>query len=123
VKKILTVDDSLTIRMVIRRTLTQAGYEVLEAANGEEALKIIENTELNLIISDFNMPVMDGLELMKRVKTGAQYKLNRFTPCVMLTAVMAESLKKQATEMGAMAYLVKPFRPEQVLEMVAKLVP
>jgi two-component system chemotaxis response regulator CheY len=123
VKKILTVDDSLTIRMVIRRTLTQAGYEVLEAANGEEALKIIENTELNLIISDFNMPVMDGLELMKRVKTGAPYKLNRFTPFVMLTAVMAESLKKQATEMGALAYLVKPFRPEQVLEMVAKLVP
>jgi len=122
-KKILTVDDSVTIRMVIKRTLTQAGYEVFEAANGAEALKVLEANELNLVISDFNMPVMNGLELMQEVKNNPAYKLNKFIPFIMLTAVMGEDLKGKAMEAGARAYLVKPFQPAQVLEMVQKLLP
>lgn len=122
-KKVLTVDDSVTIRMVIKRTLTQAGYEVLEAQNGAEALKVIEQTELSMVISDYNMPVMNGLELMTEVKNNPQYKKNKFIPFVMLTAVMGEDLKAKALEIGARAYLVKPFQPQQVLEMVQKLVP
>jgi two-component system chemotaxis response regulator CheY len=121
-KKVLTVDDSVTIRMVIKRTLTQAGYEVLEAPNGIEALKIIESTELNLVISDYNMPVMNGLELMTEVKNNPVYKLNKFIPFVMLTAVMGEDLKEKATHVGARAYLMKPFQPAQVLEIVQKLI-
>jgi two-component system, chemotaxis family, chemotaxis protein CheY len=122
-KKVLTVDDSVTIRMVIKRTLSQAGYEVLEAPNGAEALKIIENDELHLVISDYNMPVMNGLELMTEVKNNPAYKKNKFIPFVMLTAVMGEDLKEKALAVGARAYLVKPFQPQQVLEMVQKLLP
>lgn len=122
-KKVLTVADSVTIRMVIKRTLGQAGYEVLEAPNGAEALKIIENTELHLVISDYNMPVMNGLELMTEVKNNPAYKKNKFIPFVMLTAVMGEDLKEKALAVGARAYLVKPFQPQQVLDMVQKLIP
>jgi len=122
-KKILTVDDSLTIRMVIRKTLEAAGFEVLQAMNGKEGLKVASENELALIISDYNMPEMNGLEFLTEIKNNPAYKANKFIPFIMLTAVMGEELKAKALAAGARAYLVKPFQPQQLLEFVQKMVP
>lgn len=122
-KKVLTVDDSLTIRMVIKKTLEAEGFEVLQAVNGIEGLKIASAHELALVISDYNMPEMNGLEFLAEIKNNTQYKLNRFTPFVMLTAVMSEELKASALAAGARAYLIKPFKPQELLEMTQKMVP
>jgi two-component system, chemotaxis family, chemotaxis protein CheY len=121
-KKVLTVDDSLTIRSVIKKTLEAAGFEVHQAMNGLEALEIAAQHELALIISDYNMPEMNGLEFLTEIKNNAAYKKNRFIPFIMLTAVMGEELKAKALAAGARAYLVKPFQPQQLLEIVQKMV-
>ncbi|KUM04668.1 response regulator [Chromobacterium subtsugae] len=118
-KTILIVDDSTTLRQVVRMTLAGAGYEVLEAGNGKEALDILDGRKIHLIISDVNMPLLDGIGLLKHIKQLSSYK---FTPVIMLTTESAEEKKREGKEAGAKAWVVKPFQPPVLLTAVAKLI-
>ncbi|WP_047249301.1 response regulator [Chromobacterium subtsugae] len=118
-KTILIVDDSTTLRQVVRMTLAGAGYEVLEAGNGKEALDILDGRKIHLIISDVNMPLLDGIGLLKHIKQLPSYK---FTPVIMLTTESAEEKKREGKEAGAKAWVVKPFQPPVLLTAVAKLI-
>jgi len=119
-KNILIVDDSASVRQVVGISLKQAGYDVIEGVDGKDALKKLTGQKVHLIISDVNMPNMDGISLVKAVKQMPAYK---FTPIVMLTTESQEAKKKEGQEAGAKAWVVKPFKPEQLLDgVVQKLV-
>jgi len=118
-KRILLVDDSASVRTVARIALTQAGYEMLEAANGEEALLQLSGERVHLIVSDVNMPVMDGITLLRQVKAHPQHK---FTPVIMLTTESGQDRKEQGRAAGAKAWITKPFQPQSLIEAVSKLV-
>lgn len=117
-KVIMIVDDSASIRMVVGIALRGAGYEVIEARDGQDALNQLTGRKVNLIISDVNMPIMDGITFVKAVKQLASY---RFTPVIMLTTESDDSKKREGQAAGAKAWVVKPFKPEQMLGAVQKL--
>lgn len=119
-KSVLIVDDSASIRQVVSLTLKGAGFEVIEACDGQDALNKLSGQRVHLMISDVNMPNMDGLTFLKEVKTRPEYK---FTPVIMLTTESGEDKKNVGREAGAKAWMVKPFQPEQMLAAVNKLVP
>ncbi len=122
-KKILIVDDSASIRQIVSLTLKGAGYEVMEAQDGKNALDILVSGEkINLVICDVNMPQVDGITLLKTIKNDAQYESVRFIPIIMLTTESQESKKQQGKEAGAKAWIVKPFLPDQLLQAVSKLI-
>ena len=118
-KLIMVVDDSLSIRQVVSITLKQAGYEVIEGSDGVDALKKLTGQKVNLIISDVNMPNMDGITFVKELKTRPAYK---FTPVLMLTTESQEDKKAQGQAAGARAWMVKPFKPDSLLAAVQKLI-
>ena len=118
-KTILIVDDSASLRQVVNIALTSAGYEVIEACDGVDALSKLDGRKIHLIISDVNMPNMDGITLVKEVKLKAEYK---FTPIIMLTTESQEEKKAQGQAAGARAWVVKPFQPAQMLAAVSKLI-
>ncbi|MEX1057463.1 MAG: response regulator [Natronospirillum sp.] len=118
-KSILIVDDSASIRQVVSLTLKGAGFDVTEACDGRDALNKLKGQRVHLIISDVNMPNMDGLTFLKEVKSRPEYK---FTPVVMLTTESADDKKRQGQASGAKAWMVKPFQPQQMLAAVNKLV-
>jgi len=118
-KNILIVDDSASVRQVVSITLRQAGYDVIEGNDGKDALSKLTGQKVHLIISDVNMPNMDGISLVKAVKQLPAYK---FTPIVMLTTESQEAKKREGQEAGAKAWIVKPFKPDQLLGVVQKLV-
>jgi len=117
-KTILIVDDSASIRQVVGITLRGAGYEVIEACDGRDALSKLTGQKIHLIVSDVNMPNLDGIGLVKEVKQHPQYK---FTPIMMLTTETGESMKMEGKAAGAKAWLVKPFQPPMLLAAVSKL--
>ncbi|WP_203299614.1 response regulator [Marinobacter sediminum] len=118
-KEILVVDDSASIRQVVSMTLQDAGYRVTEAKDGVDALGKLRGQKFNLIVSDVNMPNMDGISLLREIK-----KLDsaKFTPVLMLTTESEESKKMEGKQAGAKAWLVKPFKPALLLSAVAKLI-
>lgn len=118
-KTIMIVDDSASLRVVVSIALKSAGYEVIEGCDGKDALSKLTGQKIHLIVSDVNMPNMDGITLVKEVKKLAAYK---FTPIVMLTTESQDEKKKQGQEAGAKAWVLKPFKPEQLLAVVQKLV-
>jgi two-component system chemotaxis response regulator CheY len=118
-KTVLIVDDSMSMRQVVRMALGSAGYEVIEAEDGKAALQKLNGQKIHLIISDVNMPNMDGISFVKEVKASPNY---RFTPIIMLTTESQEGKKQQGKSAGAKAWVVKPFRPEQLLTAVSKLI-
>ena len=118
-KTILIVDDSASLRQVVSIALKGAGYDVIEAADGKDAITKLDGRKINLIVSDVNMPNMDGITLVKEVKKLANYK---FTPIIMLTTESEDGKKQEGQAAGAKAWVVKPFKPEQMLAAVAKLV-
>lgn len=118
-KTIMIVDDSASIRQVVNITLTGAGYQVIQAQDGQDALSKLDGQRVHLIISDVNMPVMDGLSFLKTLKEQAAYK---FTPVIMLTTEGAEEKKAQGRAAGARAWMIKPFKPEQLLAAANKLI-
>ncbi len=118
-KTVLIADDSASIRQVVGMTLKNAGYEVIEAEDGKDALSKLDGQKVHLVISDVNMPNMDGISFVKELKA---QPANKFTPVIMLTTEAGED-KKQAGQMaGAKAWMVKPFQPAQMLDAVSKLV-
>jgi two-component system chemotaxis response regulator CheY len=118
-KKILIVDDSASLRQVVSIALKGAGYDVVEACDGKDALTKLNGDKVHLIISDVNMPNMDGITLVKEIKKMANYK---FTPIIMLTTESQESKKAEGQAAGAKAWVVKPFQPAQMLTAVSKLI-
>lgn len=118
-KTVLIVDDSAAIRQVVSITLKNAGFDTIEASDGKDALAKLNGQRVHLMISDVNMPNMDGISFVKEVKTRAEYK---FTPIIMLTTESAEDKKMQGQAAGAKAWMVKPFQPQQMLAAVNKLV-
>jgi two-component system chemotaxis response regulator CheY len=114
----LVVDDSASIREVVGIALRSAGYEVIEASDGRDALGKLDGRRIHLIISDVNMPNMDGISLVKAVKDQPAYK---FTPVLMLTTESTDAKKAEGKAAGAKAWLVKPFQPPVLLSAVAKL--
>ncbi len=118
-KTILTVDDSATVRQMAGLVLRGAGYEVIEAIDGVDALSKMTGQELNLILTDLNMPNMDGLELTRRVRTLPNYK---FVPVVLLTTESQPEKKQEGKAAGATAWIVKPFNPDQLLAVVKKVI-
>ena len=118
-KTILIVDDSTSLRQVVNIALKGAGYDVIEACDGQDALDKLTGQKVHLIISDVNMPNMDGIAFVKNVKQKPEYK---FTPVIMLTTETGDDRKNAGREAGAKAWLVKPFQPAQMLNAVSKLV-
>ena len=118
-KTILVIDDAASIRQVIGMTLKGAGYDVIEACDGKDALSKLNGDKINLIITDVNMPNMDGITFIKEAKKLARYK---FTPIMVLTTESQDSKKQEGQAAGAKAWVVKPFQPPQLLAAVSKLV-
>jgi two-component system chemotaxis response regulator CheY len=118
-KTIMIVDDSSSMRQVVGIALKSAGYDVLEGCDGRDALAKLDGRKVHLIISDVNMPNMDGISFLKEVKKHASYK---FTPVIMLTTESQESKMNEGRAAGAKAWMVKPFKPAQILDAVSKLV-
>ena len=118
-KTILIVDDSESVRKVLGILLKGAGFAVLEAEDGKDALAKLSGQKIHLIVSDVNMPNMGGIELVKAVKQLPNYK---FTPIIMLTTESQEASKREGQAAGAKAWVVKPFKPDQMLSAVQKLV-
>ena len=118
-KTILVVDDSSSLRQVVGIALKGAGYDVIEACDGKDALGKIAGQKLHLIISDVNMPNMDGIAFVKEVKKIPEHK---FVPIIMLTTESQEAKKQEGQAAGAKAWVVKPFQPAQMLTAVSKLV-
>lgn len=120
-KTVLVVDDSSTMRQMVAYTLTSAGYEVVEAGNGKEAVsKLNGGTKPALVVTDLNMPEMDGITLITEIRKMAAFK---FTPILMLTTESTDDKKKAGQAAGATGWIVKPFNPEQMLKVIQKVLP
>lgn len=118
-KRILIVDDSASMRETLKICLSGAGYDVLEAIDGKDGIEKLNGCRVHLIISDVNMPIMNGIEMVKMVKEMPRYK---FTPIMILTTESEESKRREGQLAGAKAWLVKPFHPASLLSAVAKLI-
>jgi two-component system, chemotaxis family, chemotaxis protein CheY len=118
-KTILVVDDSESARRLVCDALKGAGYEVIDVRDGSDALAKLTGQKVHLIISDVHMPNMDGISFVKAVKQLPHY---RFTPIIMFTTEAHEAKRREGQAAGAKAWMVKPFKPEQMLGVVAKLV-
>jgi two-component system, chemotaxis family, chemotaxis protein CheY len=116
-KTIMTVDDSASVRQMVSFTLRTAGYEVLEAADGVQALSRLHGS-VHLILTDLNMPNMDGIELVKQVRVNPSYK---YVPIVLLTTESQDSKKQAGRAAGATGWIVKPFQAEQLLAVVKRV--
>ena len=117
--KILAVDDSASMRQMVSFTLKSAGFDVSEASDGVEALKVAQSQSFDVVISDVNMPNMDGLTLVKELRAISTYK---FTPILMLTTESSAEKKQAGRAAGATGWIVKPFNPDQLLATVNKVV-
>lgn len=121
-KTILIVDDSVSLRQVVKIALAGEGYEVIEACDGADALRKLggmTDKRVHLIISDVNMPNLDGISFVRELKKNTQHK---YTPVIMLTTESEEGKKQQGREAGARAWMLKPFQPAQILSAVSRLV-
>jgi two-component system chemotaxis response regulator CheY len=119
-KTVIVIDDSDSLRQVVGIALRTAGYDVIEAADGAQALLKLEKERAHIAICDVNMPVMDGISFVKEVK---KHPRLRFLPIIMLTTESRENRKREGQMAGAKAWVVKPFRPEQIIHAVSRLMP
>lgn len=117
-KTIMAVDDSTSLRQMVSLVLRNAGYEVIEAVDGVDALSKMKDRELDLFLTDVNMPGIDGLELTRRIRATPQF---RFVPIVLLTTESSAEKKQEGKAAGATAWMVKPFDPDKLLAVVKKV--
>jgi two-component system chemotaxis response regulator CheY len=116
-KTILIIDDSGSFRTVVKLALQKAGYEVVEACDGEDAVGKLDGRKIHCMVCDVNMPRMDGISFVRHVKT-TPYK---FTPVIMLTTESQDAKKAEGKAAGARAWITKPFQPSQLVDAVGKL--
>ncbi len=119
-KTILVIDDSASLRQVVRLALEGAGYTVLEAGDGEAALKLLDGRPINMAVCDVNMPKLDGIGFVKAAK---QVQAYRFMPILMLTTESSDAKKEAGKAAGAKAWMLKPFSPQSLLAAVQKFCP
>ena len=119
-RKILVVDDAVTMRQMVSFTLRRGGFESIEAENGQDALDKLQNNTVEMIITDLNMPVMDGITFIQNVRKLPHMKSK---PILMLTTEGQASKKDQGKAVGASGWVVKPFDPEKLLQTIAKVLP
>ncbi|MBU2547730.1 MAG: response regulator [Proteobacteria bacterium] len=117
-KTIMTVDDSNSVRQMVSFTLKQAGYNVIEAVDGRDALAKINGGPIHMVLTDLNMPNMDGIELIRQLRANAGFK---FIPIVMLTTESQDTKKQEGKSAGATGWIVKPFKPEQLVAVIKKV--
>jgi two-component system chemotaxis response regulator CheY len=115
---ILVVDDSTTMRQMVNFTLTGAGHNVVEAADGVDALKTVGENKFDLVITDINMPKMDGISLIKALRAMPSFK---FIPILTLTTEAQSEKKQEGKDAGATGWIVKPFNPESLLSVLKKV--
>jgi len=117
-QSILAVDDSASMRQMVRFTLEGAGYKVVQAADGNEALELARTQAVDLVLTDVNMPGMDGITLVRELRTLPAYK---FTPMLVLTTESGAETKQRGKQAGATGWIVKPFNPDQLLATIARV--
>ncbi|HEX4039155.1 MAG TPA: response regulator [Acidobacteriaceae bacterium] len=119
-RKVLIVDDSVSMRQMVSFTLREGGFEVVEAEHGQDALDKVKNIAVDLVITDLNMPVMDGITLIRNLRTQPAMKTK---PILMLTTEGLAAKKEQGKAAGATGWIVKPFDPEKLLKTLAMVLP
>jgi two-component system chemotaxis response regulator CheY len=119
-KRILTVDDSRTMRDMLRATLASAGYDVIQAVDGEDGVRVLGNDPVDVIITDINMPKMDGYGFIEACRANPVHKA---TPILVLTTESSQEKRGRAREAGATGWLVKPFDPTRLLQVVERVSP
>jgi two-component system chemotaxis response regulator CheY len=117
-KTIMVVDDSASIRQMVNFTIKNAGYEVIEAVDGRDALNKISGSQVHMVVTDLNMPNLDGIGLIKGVRASPSHK---FIPIILLTTESQESKKMEGKQAGATGWIVKPFKPEQLIGVIKKV--
>lgn len=117
-KTILTVDDSASIRQMVKFTLTKEGYNVIEACDGKDALAKAGGAQIDMVVTDLNMPNMDGITLIRELRAKPQFK---FIPIIMLTTESQDTKKNEGKSAGATGWIVKPFKPEQLVTIAKKV--
>ncbi|HWR72769.1 MAG TPA: response regulator [Nitrospirota bacterium] len=117
-RKIMVVDDSASMRQMVSFTLGQEGFEIIEAANGGEALKKLDKETVHMLITDLNMPELDGISLVRIVRKNPAYK---FIPIIILTTVSGSESRQEGKAAGATGWMVKPFKPEELIAAVKKV--
>lgn len=118
-KTILTIDDSASIRQMVSMTLMSAGLDVIEAANGAEGYDKATANTVHAILTDLNMPILNGIEFIRKYR---QHPSSKGIPIILLTTESDEELKRQAKEAGATGWIVKPFKQDQLLAIIKKVV-
>jgi len=118
-KAVLVVDDSVSMRQMVSFTMKEAGFDVIEGSNGQEAIARVQGKSVHLVITDLNMPVMDGMTMIRQLRAKPEFK---FTPILMLTTESQQEKKLEGKAAGATGWIVKPFNPEQLLQVVGKVV-
>jgi two-component system chemotaxis response regulator CheY len=116
----LIVDDSVTMREMVAFTLKGAGFEVVQGANGQEGLAKLDQHPVEIVITDLNMPIMDGITFIKQVRTRAKFK---FMPILMLTTESQPAMVQAGKAAGATGWITKPFNPPQLVSVIAKVLP
>jgi two-component system, chemotaxis family, chemotaxis protein CheY len=119
-RRVLIVDDSKMIRQMVSFTLQEAGFEVVEAENGQDALNKIGKQSVNLIITDLNMPIMDGITFIGNARV---LPATKFTPILMLTTESQPEMKARGKAAGATGWIVKPFDPPKLIGVIARVLP
>ena len=116
--KVLAVDDSASMRDLVSATLINAGIEVQQAQDGVEALELARNGEFDVVLTDLNMPMMDGIQLIRKLRADARYRL---IPILMLTTEWNDEKRREGKTAGATGWIVKPFNPEKLVQVVNKV--
>jgi two-component system, chemotaxis family, chemotaxis protein CheY len=119
-RSILAVDDSASMRQMVSFTLRSSGYEVIEAVDGQDALDKLGDKQVDLVLTDQNMPRMDGLTLIKQLRVQDRFKR---TPILVLTTESSDEMKQAGRAAGATGWMVKPFDPARLLEVIGKVLP
>lgn len=119
-KRVMAVDDSATVRQVLNMTLSGAGYDVIEAVDGDDALQKMDAADVDVLVTDLNMPNLDGVGLIEQVRRRPG---NRFLPIIMLTTESSPDKKQAGKAAGASGWITKPFKPEQILSVLRMICP
>ncbi len=117
--RVLTVDDSRTILAMLHHTLSNAGYEVLQAEDGQQGLEVLDRERVDVVITDINMPVMDGIEFIKQVRRSGRYNS---LPILILTTETSQDKREQGRAAGGTGWIVKPFDPDKLISVIQRVV-
>ena len=117
--RVLTVDDSRTILAMLRHTLTNAGFEVLQAEDGQQGLDVLNRESVDIVITDINMPVMDGIEFIRNVRASGQHQR---VPILILTTETSQEKRDQGKSAGGTGWIVKPFDPDKLISVIHRVV-